>query len=216
MKTVAVILCGSGHLDGSEIHEATLTLLHLSHNGAQYQCFAPDKNQTTVKNHVTREPFDEKRNCLVEAARIARGNIKPITSLKASDYDALILPGGFGAALNLCDFALKGKDCTVDSDVVRIIKEFHALKKTIGAICIAPVIVAKVLGSQGVQVTIGTDAGTAAAITSFGARHVNKNVNEICVDETNRVISTPAYMLGKNIAEIDEGIGLLVKAVSNN
>ena len=210
MTKVGVVLAGSGVMDGSEIHEATLTLYFLDRAGAEIVCMAPDVEQRDVVNHLKGEPSDETRNVLVEAARIARGNIKDIKEIKASDLDALIFPGGYGAAKNLCDFAVKGADCTVNPEVERLIKEMHEAGKPMGFICIAPVIAAKVLGAE---VTIGNDKDTAAAIEKMGGKHVVRNVDDIAVDEKNNVVSTPAYMLGPTISKVALGIEKLVNKV---
>ncbi|MCD6133333.1 MAG: isoprenoid biosynthesis glyoxalase ElbB [Deltaproteobacteria bacterium] len=210
MKKVGVVLAGSGVMDGSEIHEATLTLYFLDRAGAEIVCMAPDVEQRDVVNHLKGEPSNETRNVLVEAARIARGNIKDIKEIKASDLDALIFPGGYGAAKNLCDFAIKGADCTVNPEVERLIKEMHEAGKPMGFICIAPVIAAKVLGAE---VTIGNDKDTAAAIEKMGGKHVVRNVDDIAVDEKNNVVSTPAYMLGPTISKVALGIEKLVNKV---
>lgn len=210
-KKVAVILSGCGFKDGAEIHESVLTLLHLTKAGAVPLFFAPNINQTQVTNHLTGENTSEKRNVLVESARIARGQIEDVARLDASKADALIIPGGFGAALNLCDFAIKGADCTVNADVERVIKSFFAAKKPIGFICIAPALAAKVLGN--VKLTIGSDAGTAGALKTLGATHENTAVDQITVDDVNRVVSTSAYMCAANIAEADSGISKLVAQV---
>lgn len=209
-KKIAIILCGCGFKDGSEIHESVCTLLALAQAGATARCFAPNLPQATVTNHATGNAAGETRNMLVEAARIARGEIAELGTLDAQEFDALILPGGFGAALNLCTFATQGAQCTVNPDVARVITAFHAAKKPIGVICIAPAIVAKVLGRHGVRLTIGTDAGTAQQLEAMGAMHENHTVDEICVDEKNRVVSTPAYMLADTIAETFAGITALV------
>ena len=210
MKKVGVVLAGSGVMDGSEIHEATLTLYFLDRAGAEIVCMAPDVEQRDVVNHLKGEPSNETRNVLVEAARIARGNIKDIKEIKASDLDALIFPGGYGAAKNLCDFAIKGADCTVNPEVERLIKEMHEAGKPMGFICIAPVIAAKVLGAE---VTIGNDKDTAAAIEKMGGKHVVRNVDDIAFDEKNNVVSTPAYMLGPTISKVALGIEKLVNKV---
>lgn len=212
-KKIAVVLAGCGFLDGSEIHESVTTLLHIYKNGAEARCYAPNISQKTVTNHFTKDAMSESRNVLVEAARIARGDILPLTELKTGDADALIFPGGYGAALNLCDFAQKGTESTVEPQVERVIREFYAAKKPLGFICIAPSFAAKVLGPHGVELTIGTDAATAQKLERMGARHVAKKADEIHVDEKNRVVSTPAYMLAKNIAEVDAGVSKLVSQV---
>ena len=208
---VGVVLAGCGVMDGSEIHEAMLTLFFLDKAGAEIICMAPDNDQYHVVNHLTgKEAKGEKRNILVEAARIARGNIKDIKGIKATDLDALIIPGGYGAAKNLCNFAVKGADCTVNPEVERLIKEMHRAGKPIGFICIAPVIAAKVLGAK---VTIGNDKDTADAIEKMGGKHVVRTVDDIAVDGKNKVVSTPAYMLGPTISKVALGIEKLVNKV---
>lgn len=211
-KKVAVILSGCGVYDGAEIHESVLTLLRLSQCGAQVQCFAPDMAQHHVINHLTGEEMAESRNVLVESARIARGNIQPASELKAADYDALIIPGGFGAAKNLSDFAFKGADCSVQPDVLAAAQDFAAAGKPVGLICIAPAMAARIYG-EGVQCTIGTDAGTAAALGQMGAAHVNCAVENVVVDAERKLVTTPAYMLAQSIAEAELGISSLVEAV---
>ena len=208
MKKVAVVLSGCGVYDGTEIHEAVLTLFFLDRIGAEVHCFAPNMPQAHVINHLTGEPSeDESRNVLVEAARIARGKIKSLIELKEADFDALILPGGFGAAKNLCTFAFEGADCTVIPEVERVLKEFNAARKPIGIICIAPVMGAKVLKAE---VTIGDDPGVAEAICALGGSHINKPVTEIHIDEKHNVITAPAYMYDAHIADVAEGIEKLV------
>lgn len=213
-KKVGVVLSGCGVYDGSEIHESVLTLLALDKAGAQIICMAPDIPQHHVVNHLTgKEVKDESRNVLIEAARIARGKIKRMKEVNVADLDALIFPGGYGAAKNLCDFAFEGKDCRVNPEVARLIKEMHAAKKPIGFICIAPVIAAKVLGEYHPRLTIGSDEATAKAIEAMGGKHVIHKVDEIEVDEANRIVSTPAYMLGPNISNVAAGIEKLVLKV---
>jgi len=213
-KRVAVVLTGCGFLDGAEIHEAVSTLLALDQAGASYQVFAPDKPQLDVVDHAKQAPASEHRNVLVESARIARGAAKPLGQLKMVDFDAVILPGGFGAAKNLVDYAVKGAECGIDADIDRVLKEAHKAKKPIGAICIAPVVVAKALGADHHPLlTIGSDVGTAKDIEKLGARHQNALVREIVVDDANRIVSTPAYMCAQRIDEVWDGISKLVKKV---
>lgn len=212
-KRVAVVLSGCGVYDGAEIHESVLALLHLSQAGAQVQCFAPDIPQLHVINHLKGEvATGETRNVLVEAARIARGNIKPLTEARAQDFDALIVPGGFGAAKNLCDFALKGAAMTVQPDFLAFAQAMHAAGKPIGLICIAPTMAAAICGS-GVKATIGNDADTVAAVNATGAQHCECTVQETCVDHDRKLVTTPAYMLAQSIAEASSGIGKLVVEV---
>ncbi|MCG9697987.1 isoprenoid biosynthesis glyoxalase ElbB [Shewanella sp. Isolate11] len=213
MKKVAVLLSGAGVFDGSELHEAVLSLLCLTQAGASYQCFAPDIDQMHVVNHLSGEvDGNDQRNVLVEAARIARGDIKAITELDIEKFDALVIPGGFGAAKNLCDFAVSGSECEVHPEVKAFISEFVGACKPVGFICIAPVMIPK-LYQAGAKGTIGNDGDTMQAFNLMGGEHVIANVEQIVVDEANKLVSTPAYMLAENIAEAHIGISKLVKKV---
>ncbi len=213
MKKIGVVLSGCGVRDGSEIHEAVLTLLSIDRNGGEAVCMAPDSEFPEV-NHLTMQETGEKRNVLVESARIARGKIKNIRDVKAEHIDALIFPGGFGAAKNLCNFAEKGAGATVHPEVARLVKEMAAAGKPIGAICIAPALIAATLGKDyAPQLTIGTDAGTATEINKTGSRHVECPATEYVVDEKHKIVSTPAYMLAGRISETAEGIEKLVREV---
>ncbi len=213
MYKIGVLLSGCGVMDGSEIHEAIITLLALDREGIEYICIAPNKDQTQVINHLTNKPENEKRNMLIESARIARGNIKDLSQVKASDLDAVILPGGFGAACNLSNFAQAGENAQVLPEVEKFLKEVHSLNKPIGAICIAPNVLAKIFGDKNVELTIGTDQGTAKKLESWGAKHINKNAEEIVLDNKNLIVTTPAYMLAKGPKELEIGITKLVKAI---
>ena len=213
MPTIGVVLAGCGNVDGSEIHEATLTLLHLDRAGVRVRCFAPEATTFGVFDYVKRVATSEERSVYAEAARIARGALMPLSKAGANELDALILPGGQGAAKNLCDWIPKGPEARVDPELAALIRAMNEAHKPMGFICIAPVIAALVLGEKGVKVTIGNDPVTAAAIERCGARHEARGVDEICVDETLRVVTTPAYMLGPGIADIDRGIGRLVAQV---
>ena len=211
MKKIAVVLAGNGVFDGAEIHEATLTLLAIARNGAQYQCFAPDINQAHVVNHLTGEEMPETRNVLVEAARIARGNIKPLSDYKAKEFDALVFPGGFGVAKNLCTFAFDGINCTVNPDVEKAIKSTVIEEKPIGALCISPVLIAKVLVD--VEVTIGNEEAASSAIETFGATHIEKTHGEIVYDSKYKLVTTPCYMLDATIDQISDGVENVVKKI---
>lgn len=217
MAHVGVVLSGCGVMDGSEIHEAVCTMLALDQAGASYRCLAPDAPQMHVMDHLAGAPATgEKRNILVESARIARGKIDPLGKVDVQDFDAFIFPGGFGAAKNLCTFAVDGADCKVNADVARVIREAHAAGKPLAFVCIAPVIAAKVLGSAtGAKLTIGTDAGTARAINAMGGSHVECPVREAVVDEQHKIISTPAYMTANSIAEVYEGVSATVRSLLN-
>ena len=211
---VGVILAGCGVYDGSEIHEAVLTLLALDRAGAQVVCLAPDAPQMHVVNHLTGQPAPgETRNVLVEAARIARGAVRDVAKADAAEFEALVLPGGFGAAKNLSTFAVDGEGCTVDAGVARLVRAVHAAGKPVGAMCIAPVILARLLGAEKPSLTIGTDAGTAEKVHAMGAQHVACPVESIVVDGKGKLVTTPAYMLAGRISEAAEGIEKLVEEV---
>ena len=211
-KKVAVILSGCGVYDGAEIHESVITLLRLDQRGAKVQCFAPDIAQLHVINHLTGEQMPETRNVLVESARIARGEIKNVCEARVEDFDALIVPGGFGAAKNLSSFATEGAACTVQADVLRVAEAFAEAGKPIGLMCISPAIAAKIYG-PGVICTIGTDADTAAAVTKMGGSHEECEVSEIVEDKARKLVSTPAYMLATSISEAASGINKMVDRV---
>lgn len=213
-KKIGVILSGCGVMDGAEIHESVIALLALDRAGAEAVCMAPNIEQTRVWNHLKdQEAKGETRNVLVESARIARGNIKDLATVHAKDVDAVILPGGFGAALNLCTFGMKGPDCEVNPEVARLLEEMRKAAKPIGAICIAPAAVARALGAEGPELTIGTDQGTAAGLEKMGAKHIACSVSEFHVDRKRKIVTTPAYMLGKSIKDVAEGIEKLVREV---
>lgn len=211
MKKIALVLSGSGVFDGAEIHETTLTMYYIAKNGANYEIFAPDIEQHHVINHITGEEMPEKRNVLIESARIARGNIKNLSEFKAKDFDALILPGGFGAAKNLCTFAFDGADCKINLDVEKAIRGMIEQNKPIGALCIAPVILAKILGD--VELTIGQDKGTADAVKNMGAHHKDTTHGEVVIDKKYKIATTPCYMLDATISQIGDGAQNIVKAV---
>ncbi|XP_066497232.1 glutamine amidotransferase-like class 1 domain-containing protein 3, mitochondrial [Hoplias malabaricus] len=218
---VAVVLSGCGVYDGTEIHEASAILVHLSRGGAEVQMFAPDVSQMHVIDHSKGQPAEkETRNVLAESARIARGNITDLAKLNATNHDAVIFPGGFGAAKNLSTFAVDGKDCNVNKEVERVLKDFHKAGKPIGLCCISPVLAAKVL--PGVEVTVGHEeeeggkwpyAGTAQAITALGAKHKAKEVNEAHIDKKNKVVTSPAFMCETKLHHIFDGIGAMVRDV---
>lgn len=211
-KKVGVVLSGCGVYDGSEIHEAVFTLLAIDRCGAEAVCMAPDMELAEV-DHLVGEPTGARRNVLVESARIARGKITNIKLVKAEELDAIIFPGGFGAAKNLCNFAEKGAGAAINPDVGKLLRQMAAARKPICAICIAPALVAATLGKDfAPRVTIGTDAGTAAAIGETGSVHVDCPVTEFVVDKERRIVSTPAYMLAETISQAAEGIEKAVKA----
>lgn len=212
MKKIGVILSGCGVRDGSEIHEAVLALLAIDNNGAKAVCFAPDVELDEV-NHVTMQETGAKRKVLVEAARIARGEISDVKHAKAAELDAIVFPGGFGAAKNLCNFAAAGPQGSVQPDVLKLIRDMAAAKKPICAICIAPAVIALALGKDlAPKLTIGNDPGTAQAIGATGATHVACPAVDCVVDRDNLIVSTPAYMLAGGIAEAGKGIEKAIKA----
>jgi enhancing lycopene biosynthesis protein 2 len=208
---IAIVLSGNGVFDGSEIHESVMTMWAVVKLGGEYQIFAPDMDQYHVINHMTGEEMPERRNVLIESARIARGKIKKLSELNMKDFDAIMFPGGFGAAKNLSDFAFKGSDCSVIEDVERVIKESVKLNKPIGALCISPVITAKVL--EGVKVTVGKDRNTAEAIRKMGSVHENTKQTELIIDPVYKVVTTPCYMLEASISDIAISAENVTKAV---
>lgn len=213
MRKVAVILSGCGVFDGAEIYETVLTLLAIRQQGGEYTCFAPDRSQYHVVNHLTGEVDEtDERNVMVEAARITRGEIKPVTQCNVDDFDLLVLPGGFGVAKNLCTFAIDGADCDVDPDVLAVCKAFADAKKPAAYACIAPALAAKVYSNK-VTVTIGNDQDTANAIETAGATHQNCEVKDVVIDQEAKLVTTPAYMLATDILEAHEGLNKMVKAV---
>ena len=211
MKKFAVILSGCGVYDGTEIHEAVLTLLAIVKNGGSYQIFAPDIEQHHVINHFTAKESKETRNVLHESARIARGKIQALSAFDAAIFDALIFPGGFGCAKNLSSFAFQGADCAVNKDVEKAVKAIYSAGKPIGALCIAPVIITRIL--KDVDVTIGNDEKTALKIEKMGGHHHNSLPTEVIIDAKLKVFTTPCYMLDSNIAQIAEGAENIVKAM---
>ena len=203
MKNIAVILAGCGVFDGSEINEVVLTLLHIEKNNAQYQCFAPDIEQYHTINHITGEEIAQQRNVLVESARITRGNIKSLAELDVTQFDALIVPGGFGVAKNLSDFAINGTNAKVNEAVLSACKAFADAKKATGYMCIAPALLP----------FIYHESDTAEALSTLGAEHVECKVDDIVIDKSNKLVTTPAYMLAQSIMDADAGIDKLVRNV---
>ena len=215
-KRIAVVLCGSGFKDGSEIRESVGVLWALSQHPVDVQCFAPDAPQKDVINCLSGQPMNESRNQLVEAARIARGKIKALTELNPAEFDALILPGGFGAAKNLCDFASKGIEGSVIPDLKEKLQAFFAAKKPIGAVCIAPAIIALAFPEKNFRLTVGAEGEVAQSIEKLGHKHIITSASECCSDEKNKIFTTPAYMYDNaNLSDIFEGIRKLVSEVTN-
>ena len=210
-KKFAVILAGNGVFDGSEIHEATMTLYAIMKHGGTYQIFAPDMDQHHVVNHITGEEMPEKRNVLIEAARIARGDIKNLKDFRADDFDGLIMPGGFGAAKNLSTFAFDGSECQINGEVESAIRAISDQNKPIGALCISPVIVARIFGD--VKLTIGQDQDTAEAVKKMGASHQKTDHGEVVVDKNRKIVTSPCYMLDANIVQIAEGADNAVQSM---
>ena len=209
-KKVGVLLSGCGVFDGAEIHEAVLTLLFLDRQGAEAVCIAPDISQTSVINHLTQEEMKESRNVLVESARIARGEIKNLKDVKSSDLDALIIPGGFGAAKNLSEFAFKGPGGSVNTDTKRLLEEMSSDKKPIGALCIAPATVGMIFKDKSPTLTVGMHEETIQAIESMGVKHKTCMASDIVTDDRNKIVTSPAYMVGPGIKDVAEGIEKLV------
>lgn len=215
MVKVAVVLSGAGFLDGSEIHESVLALLALDRHGAEVVCLAPDIPQTSVVDHATRTPSAGSRNVLQESARIARGRIQDVARARASDFDALVLPGGFGAAKNLSNFAAAGAAAEVEPSVARLVRAMHAARKPICALCIAPAVLAAALRNERVsaRLTIGSDESTAQALESMGAKHVACPVDECRIDDEQRIVTSPAYMYDARISQVAAGIDKAIAAL---
>lgn len=211
-KRVAVVLSGCGVFDGAEIYESVLTLLHLEQAGADVKVFAPNIDQMHVLNHMTGEPMDETRNVLIEASRIVRGDIADVKTANEADFDALVVPGGFGAAKNLSTFAVDGQDMTVQADFLAFAQSMHQANKPVGLICIAPAMAALICG-EGSECTIGNDTDTAATIEKTGATHIACPVEAAHVDTAKKLVTTPAYMLAGKIGEASQGIKQLVDDV---
>jgi putative isoprenoid biosynthesis-related protein (enhancing lycopene biosynthesis protein 2 (sigma cross-reacting protein 27a) (scrp-27a)) len=211
-KTAAIVLSGCGVFDGSEIHESVITLLNLQKLGVKAVFFAPNIPQTGVVNHLTGAHEQNPRNVLAESARIARGEIQNLSKFSADDFDMLIFVGGFGAAKNLSDYAISGVGMSVNGEVNDAIKAMYKKRKPTGFVCISPVIAAKVLGG-GVKLTIGNDAQTAATVNALGARHIECAPEDFVRDDDANVYSTPAYMLAKDAAQVDKGVGAMIAAM---
>ena len=207
----AIVLAGCGVYDGAEIHEAVMTMLAVKMNGGSYQVFAPNVMQYHVINHLSGEVMKESRNVLIEAARIARGKIRPLIDYRVSDFDALVFPGGFGVAKNLCSYAFDGTDMKIDRVVEKAIRDTHSAGKPIGALCISPVLITKILG--GGEVTIGSDPGTLSDIKAMGGDHKITANGEVIVDKKNKIVTSPCYMLDADITDIAAGADKTVKAL---
>ncbi|MDE9542239.1 isoprenoid biosynthesis glyoxalase ElbB [Xenorhabdus bovienii] len=212
MKCVAVILSGCGVYDGSEIHESVLTMLSLSRLGAKVSFFSPDEVQHHVINHLNGEEEKETRHIMQESARITRGNIQPLSQVDINTLDALIIPGGFGVVKNLCNFAFKGSECEINKDLLSIVRSMHQQGKPMGFMCIAPVMVVKILGRP-IKVTIGNDPETAAQIEAMGGIHIECPVDDIVIDFKNKIVTTPAYMLAESLSQAEQGIDKLVRKI---
>jgi enhancing lycopene biosynthesis protein 2 len=211
MKKFAIIISGCGNLDGAEIHETLMTMLAIDKRGFVYEMFAPDIEQYHVINHITKKEMPEKRNVMIEAARIARGNIKNINKFSVKNFDAVVFPGGYGVAKNLFSYALDGVHANVLPHIEKIIKDTHAAGKPIGALCISPVLIAKILGN--ITVTIGQDQATADDIIKMGANHINAIQTDVVSDRKNKIFTTPCYMLDANVSDIAEGADNLIEAM---
>ena len=210
-KRFAVILAGAGKLDGNDLHEAVLLLAAVARHGATYQCFAPDVEQHEVVDHLTGNPMPERRSVLRESARIARGDVKPLSAFRANDFDGLLMPGGYGVAKNLCTYAFAGENCTVNAEVAAAIKEMHAQGKPIGAMCIAPIVLAKVLGHG--TITLGQPSETSRDAEKMGMTLQSSGHGQVVVDKVNHLYTTPCYMLDSTIADIWHGADALITAI---
>lgn len=216
-KRIGVVLCGSGSRDGSEIQESVIAMLSLLEEGAELQCLSLNKPQVRVVDHISDSTTQEKRNMMTESARIARGKILDIADKPAetwaAELDGLVIPGGFGVAFNLCSFAEHGDRMKVDSTLEKLLHAMYIKKKPIGAICIAPVILAKVFGEYHPKITIGTNEDTAAKVEKMGAVHVHCQPDDCVVDSAHKLVSTPAYMLADHCSEFYPGVKKLAHNV---
>lgn len=208
---IAVILSGCGHRDGAEIHEATLSLWAIHKLGGDYICFAPNKVQHHVLNHLNGEEMDEKRNVLIESARIARGNIKDLSSFSSKEFDGLVIPGGLGAVKNLSDYGMAGSECRIDPQVSDVVLTMHRANKPIGLLCIAPVLAAKLI--PGVTLTVGQAPAAAENLVAMGATVQPTDHGQIVLDRHHKVVSTPCYMLDSRVDQIADGALKLVEAL---
>lgn len=212
MKQIGVVLSGCGVYDGTEINEAVLTLLALDRAGATAICFAPERRQLHVINHLSSGVMTEERNVLLESARITRGKIHPLSQADASQLDALIVPGGFGVVKNLSSFAEEGAACSIDKDLTEIVQQIHKMRKPIGFMCIAPILLPKLI-AEPLRLTIGNDPDLGEVIDAMGGEPIICPVDDIVVDIENKVVTTPAYMLAQSIGEAARGIDKLVSRV---
>jgi enhancing lycopene biosynthesis protein 2 len=201
-------------MDGAEIHEAVCAMLALDRAGAEVVCLAPNREQVDVVNHLTGAPQAERRNVLVESARLARGRIRDVAGVGAADLDAIVLPGGYGAAKNLSTFARDGERAQADPEVARLLREMLRAGKPIAALCIAPAVLAAALGREVCpELTIGTDEGTARTLEKMGARHVPTSAVGVVVDRKNKIVTTPCYMLATRISEVADAAEKAVRAL---
>ncbi|MEQ8318234.1 MAG: isoprenoid biosynthesis glyoxalase ElbB [Phycisphaerales bacterium] len=213
MAKIGVILSGCGVFDGSEIHEAVAVLHAIDRHGSQAVCLAPEMELDEI-NHLNQQPTGKKRSVLMEAARIARGDVTPLAKVKGGDFDAIVLPGGFGAAKNLCDFASKGAECSAHPEVTRVLTEAQRAGRPLGFACISPAVAARIFGADlGPNLTIGTDKGTADGLEAMGATHQDCEGEGIVFDNRHRIVSTPAYMCDQSIGAVFTGIGAMVDKV---
>lgn len=212
---IAIILSGCGNRDGSELQETLSLFLAIDRRNWHYQCFAPE-GQYSVVSHLDGSESDGQRDLLTESARIARGDIKPLSQFRPGDFDALALPGGMGAARNLSTFAFDGPAMTVRPDVEKAILDMYRLHKPILAMCIAPMVLAKVLGREGVSLTLGLENSASKVAAQLGADVQHRDVTEVCVDTRHRVYTTPAYMVGTRISEIFAGAENMIAALEQD
>lgn len=216
MSKVCVIISGAGHLDGAELRESIFTLLALDQKNISVDVFAPDMDQYHVINHLTGQEMNEKRNVLVEAARVTRGKISPLNDLVADNYDALVMPGGFGAAKNLSSFAFEGAGAYINEKVLDLINTFHSTQKPICALCISPALLALALKDKNIEITVGSDEETIATLEELGATHIKKSITDFHYDETNKLITSAAYMYGTGkLSNIFEGINAAINTLSD-
>lgn len=213
---VAVVLSGCGYLDGAEVQEAVLSLYFLDRAGAKVRCFAPARPHMHVVDHVTTDAMPEEQRCVRrESARISRGQVEALEAFSVVDFDALVLPGGYGVAKNLSSFATQGAQGALEPSFERVLLAAIEAQLPTAAICIAPAILAMALKKAGksATLTIGQDPQVAAAIESLGVKHQVCQAGEAVIDARAKIVSTPAYMLDSCPKDVGAGIESAISKV---
>ena len=215
MKKTAIILSGCGQVDGSETHETILTILALEQHNLDWEGLAPSGLQTEVYDHYTNTKENISPSSMItEAARLVRGNITIINAVNASDYAAVIIPGGAGVIKNLSNYSTAGINFTIHPELLAFMATIVRLQIPAGFICIAPILIPKLYGNKP-KLTIGSNVELAAKIVQIGGEHCDCLANDIVIDHAQKIVSTPANMVAKNIVEVYHGIYKLVTQIAN-